>query len=77
MPRWHELGGFWLGEGLPHCAAIGRKPEIGCKLQAAACGQSGVTLSIEIAMVKEDCKGRLFEENRAHATVVNRRLASR
>ena len=76
MPRRHGLGGSWMDVGLPHYVAIGRKPESGCELQTAACGRSGIMLSVEIVMAEEDCEGKLFEGDYVHATAAARRLSA-
>ena len=65
-----------MDAGLPHHAAIDRKPESGCELQTAACGRSGAMLSAEIALDKEDCEDKLFEDDHAHATAMARRLTA-
>ena len=48
ISRWYGIGGDWINEGLPHYIAIDRKPENGCEIQNAACGESGVMMSLSI-----------------------------
>ena len=76
ISRWYGLGGSWLDKGLPHYVAIDRKPENGCELQTAACGESGIMLSIEVVMAKEDYKGKLFQSGCSHSVAMTRRLTN-
>jgi Transposase IS4 len=48
MLRWYGQGGHWINQGLPQYIAIDRKPENGCEIQNAACGQSGVMLQLRL-----------------------------
>jgi Transposase IS4 len=48
MSRWYDQGGHWINHGLPQYIAIDRKPENGCEIQNAACGQSGIMLRLKL-----------------------------
>ena len=40
MLGWYGQGSHWINHGLSRYVAIDCKPENGCKIQNAACGQS-------------------------------------
>ena len=44
--RWYGIGCHWIYVGLLHYVALNRKPESGCDIQNAACGASGIILSL-------------------------------
>ena len=48
ISRWYGLGGDWINIGLPMYVAIERKPENGCEIQDAACGKSGIMISLRV-----------------------------
>jgi len=48
ISRWYGMGGHWINEGLPHYVAMDRKPENGCEIQDAACGDSGVMIRLKV-----------------------------
>ena len=52
MVRWYGLGGDWINIGLPMYVDIDRKPESGCEIQSACCGQSGVMIRIHMVKSK-------------------------
>jgi Transposase IS4 len=54
VSRWYGLGGGWISVGLPHYLAIDRKPDNGCEIQDAACGESGVIIRLKIVTAEED-----------------------
>ncbi|KAG7349008.1 transposase IS4 [Nitzschia inconspicua] len=48
ISRWYGQGGHWTNMGLPMYVAIDRKPENGCEIQNATCGQSGFMLRLKL-----------------------------
>ena len=46
--RWYGLGGDWINKGLPCYIALDRKPEAGCEIQSACCGDSGIMCRLKI-----------------------------
>ncbi len=75
ISRWYGLGGHWIEKGLPHYAAMDRKPENGCELQDTAYGRSGIMLRLELVTTAEDAKRRSDNHTHiAHGTAVARRL---
>lgn len=70
ISRWYGLGGDWINEGLPMYVAIDRKPESGCEIQAACCGQSGVMIQLKIVKSSK-CRARQEEPSAVnHGTAV-------
>ena len=54
ISRWYGQGGYWINHGLPQYIAIDRKPENGCEIQNAACGESGIMLRVKLVKTKEE-----------------------
>ena len=48
MVRWCSIGGDWINEGLPMHVAIDCKPENGCEIQLACCGEFGITTCLKL-----------------------------
>jgi Transposase IS4 len=46
-------GGDWINGGLPHYVIIDRKPENGCEIQTACCGESGIMMSLLVVKQEE------------------------
>lgn len=61
MSAWKGLSGEYRCDGAPHITKIKRKPEgIGTELKAASCGQSKITLQIEIMEGAEAMKSKTY-----------------
>jgi Transposase IS4 len=54
ITRWYGQGGHWINLRLPMYIAIDRKPENGCKIQNAACGESGVMIRLKLVKTAEE-----------------------
>jgi hypothetical protein len=54
ISRWYGKGGHWINHGLPMYVAIDRKPENGCEIQCASCGQSGIMLRLKLVKTAEE-----------------------
>jgi hypothetical protein len=50
--RWYGLGGDWINIGLPMYVAYDRKPEAGCEIQSACCGESGIMARLKLRKTK-------------------------
>jgi len=50
----YGAGGPWISIGLPMYVTIDRKPENGCEIQNAACGQSGIMLRLHRVTTSAD-----------------------
>jgi len=74
MSRWYGLGGDWIDIGLPHYVAMDRKPENGCELKTASCGNSGIILRMDVVMSAEETRGKAFESETTHGAAVTLRL---
>jgi hypothetical protein len=75
MSRWYGMGGDWINDGLPHYVAIDCKPENGCEIQTACCGQSGIMIGLKLVKsakcrVREDPE----DEGLNHGTKVAKEL---
>ena len=73
ISRWYGLGGDWINIGLPMYVEIDRKPENGCEIQNAACGKSGIMISIRLVKTKvEEEANSIAEDERGmlHGTKV-------
>lgn len=81
ISRWYGLGGDWINMGLPMYVAIDRKPESGCEIQDAACGKSGIMISLKLvktASLEEEANGNREEEDgMLHGTKVLLHLVSK
>ena len=75
ISRWYGLGGSWCNEGLPHYVAIERKPENGCELKTASCGESGIMIRLEVTKEKELQEEMVFDDCCEHSTSMTLRLA--
>ena len=63
MSAWKGLSGEYRCDGAPHITKIKRKPEgIGTELKAASCGQSKMTLQLEIMEGAEAMKSKLHNK---------------
>lgn len=61
MSAWKGLSGEFQLDGIPHQQKIARKPEgIGAEMKAAACGESGITLQLDIMEGAEAMKSKAF-----------------
>jgi Transposase IS4 len=77
ISRWYGQGGEWINHGLPMYVAIDRKPDNGCEIQDAACGQSGIMIQLklvktskeEAALQQEHAAGK-EQEDLLHGTKV-------
>jgi hypothetical protein len=76
ISRWYGQGGFWINIGLPMYMAIDRKPENGCEIQNAACGNSGVMLRLKLVKTAEEEGANALEDDDGllHGTVVLKNL---
>ena len=75
MSRWYGLGGDYLkGKGLPHYVALDRKPENGCELKSACCGESGIMLRLEVTRSAVETRVLPYESEQQHGTAVTLRL---
>lgn len=54
ISRWYGKGGHWINHGLPMYVSIDRKPENGCEIQSAACGQSGIMIRLKLVKTAEE-----------------------
>ncbi|KAI2514170.1 Transposase IS4 [Fragilaria crotonensis] len=74
MSRWYGQGGHWINHGLPQYIVIDRKPENGCEIQNAACGESGVMLRLKLVkgvdLVNDEDDGVPTETSLLHGTNV-------
>ena len=61
ISRWYGQGGDWITIGLPMYVAIDWKPENGCEIQNAACGDSGILIQIKLVKSKKE-EERIEEE---------------
>jgi Transposase IS4 len=48
ISRWYGQGGEWINHGLPMYVAIERKPENGCEIQSACCGECGIMIRLKV-----------------------------
>ena len=60
MVRWYGNGGHWINIGLPMYVEMDRKPENGCEIHSACCGESGIMLRLKLrktgrATAREEC----------------------
>jgi hypothetical protein len=60
ISRWYGQGGSWINHGPPDYEAIDRKPENGAEIQNAACGRSGIMLSLKLVTSIEYGTGKLL-----------------
>jgi hypothetical protein len=77
MSRWYGQGGDWINHGLPMYVAIDRKPENGCEIQNAACGESGVMLQLKLVKTAREESTIIEAEDDAglnHGTVITKEL---
>jgi hypothetical protein len=71
MSMWLGLDGDYAVEGLPHVTKIQRKPRgIGAELKAAADGQSGIMLHLEMIEGKEREKVKKWHTEYGHGCAV-------
>jgi hypothetical protein len=71
MSMWLGLDGEYAVEGLPHVTKIQRKPRgIGAELKAAADGQSGIMLHLEMIEGKEREKVKKWHAEYGHGCAV-------
>jgi hypothetical protein len=54
ISRWYGKGGHWINHGLPMYVAIDRKPENGCEIQCASCGESGIMIRLKLVKTAEE-----------------------
>ena len=47
-------GGHWINHSLPMFVAIDRKPENGCEIRCASCGESGIMLCLKLVKTAEE-----------------------
>ncbi|KAG7345146.1 transposase IS4 [Nitzschia inconspicua] len=78
ISRWYGEGGHWINMGLPCYVAIDRKPENGCEIQNAACGQSGIMLRLKLVKTaaEESTTTQVHDEHLLHGTNVLKFLVS-
>src|SRR5210317_412382 len=48
------MGGHWINGGLPNYVAMDRKPENGCEIQDAACGDSGIMIRLKLVKTSNE-----------------------
>jgi hypothetical protein len=60
ISRWYGQGGYWINHGPPDYEAIDREPENGAEIQNAACGRSGIMLSLKLVTSIEYGTGKLL-----------------
>lgn len=58
----------WLEIGLSHYVKLERKPESGCELKTAYCGNFGIMLTIELTKFAVETENRDFEGDMQHGT---------
>jgi hypothetical protein len=63
ISRWNGQGGFWINIGLPMYMTIDHKPENGCEIQNAACGNIGVMLQLKLVKMAEEEGANIEEED--------------
>ena len=71
--RWYGIGGDWINAGLPHYVAIDRKPENGCEIKNAACGESGIMMTLLI--VKGVRTNQIPKRRKKNSTMEHRWLS--
>jgi len=54
ISRWYGKGGHWINHGLPMYVAIDRKPENGCEIQCASCGESGIMIRLKLVKTADE-----------------------
>ena len=54
ISRWYGMGGHWINGGLPNYVAMDRKPENGCEIQDAACGDSGIMIRLKLVKTSNE-----------------------
>jgi hypothetical protein len=60
---WYGKGVHCINYGLSMYVAIDRKPEIGCEIQCASCGESGIKIRLKLV--------KTAEEEAQHATLMD------
>ena len=68
MVCWHGIGGDWVNEGPLMCIAIDWKPNNGCEIQSACCGESGIMCQSEHV---ETSKARACTDDTATDSTLN------
>ena len=63
ISRWYGQGGEWITIGVPHYVAINCKPESGCKIQNAACAESGIMIRLKLVKSKREENSIEDEQN--------------
>ncbi|KAG7363996.1 transposase IS4 [Nitzschia inconspicua] len=78
ISRWYGQGGHWTNMGLPMYVAIDHKPENGCEIQNATCGQSGFMLRLKLVKTaaEESTTTQVHNESLLHGTAVLKFLVS-
>ena len=74
ISRWYGLGGDWIDIGVPNYVALDRKPESGCELKSACCGDTGILLRLEISKSAADTAELVHEQSEQHGTATVLRL---
>ncbi|KAG7360951.1 transposase IS4 [Nitzschia inconspicua] len=78
ISRWYGQDGHWTNMGLPMYVAIDRKPENGCEIQNATCGQSGFMLRLKLGKTaaEESTTTQVHNESLLHGTALLKFLVS-
>ena len=75
MSAWKGSDGEYVAEGMPYKTKIARKPEVlGLKMKALACGETGITLKLDMMEGREANRRKDFSQEYGEGTVVTLRL---